>query len=137
MPSECGPDAGMLSVARLSRDVRRYLAENDAHFAFRWVCQAICDFRALADDADRERFLAGEPDTGDVRWDALIAGVAEREARRAGLSPPRWTAETRYILDQWWFLSPTDSLRAYSLLHTPAELAIRNVYVDERSLESV
>ena len=75
--------------------------------------------------------------TGDERWDALVGGLVERAAHRAGVRTPVWTASASRFLDRWWFLTPYRSLHASALVETPAELANRGVFVHESSLHSV
>jgi hypothetical protein len=67
----------------------------------------------------------------------MLAAVAEREARRSGHAIPAWVYDNTFVLSPWWFLSPTESLRAYSLQHSAPEFAIRNIFIDAASLESV
>lgn len=109
----------------------------DQNFLVRMVAQAISDYRALTTESDRGRFLARPISTGDRRWDAMLAAVAEREARRSAYPIPEWVYDSAYVLSPWWFLSPTDSLRAYSLQHSAPEFAVRNIFIDAASLESV
>lgn len=75
--------------------------------------------------------------TGDRRWDALVAGVVERAAHRAGVRTPAWTASPERFLDTWWFVSPYPALHASALVDAPAELANRGVFLHAGSLESV
>jgi hypothetical protein len=50
------------------------------------------------------------PPTGDERWDALLAAVAEHLAAQHDLAPPEW-AETR-VLQQPWFPAELETQRA-------------------------
>jgi transcriptional regulator with XRE-family HTH domain len=103
----------------------------------RLVAQALSDFRSLTQPHDRRFFLREPASTGDSRWDALLASVAAREARRAGMPIPRWTTVDTRFLDKAWFPTETPSLRAIAFEASPAEFAIRNVYLDPAELESV
>lgn len=103
----------------------------------RLVAQAVSDFRSLAQPHDRRLFLREPSSTGDSRWDALLAAVAATEARRAGMPIPRWTTEAPRFLDTAWFPTETPSLRAIAFEASPAEFAMRNVYLDPAELESV
>ncbi len=70
--------------------------------------------------------------TGDRRFDALPAGLAEHEAREAGHAPPEWTMRSSVVLDPPWHVSPylhamaeagsPDPLRARGVLITAADL---------------
>lgn len=103
----------------------------------RIVAQAISDFRSLTQPHDQRFFLREPQSTGDTRWDALLAGVAAREARRAGMPIPLWTTDDSRFLDKPWFPTETLSLRAIAFEASPADLAIRNVYLDPAEVESV
>lgn len=93
---------------------------------------------ALAPRPQLEAVISSDPgSTGDHRWDALVAGLVERAAHRAGLRTPVWTAAPERFLETWWFVSPHRSLHASALVHAPAELANRGVFVHADSLESV
>jgi hypothetical protein len=109
----------------------------DQNFLLRMVAQAISDYRVLTTGNDWDRFLARPTTTGDRRWDAMLAAVAEHEARRSMHPIPDWVYDNSYVLSPWWFLSPTETLRAYSLQHSAPEFAIRNIFIDAASLESV
>ena len=126
-----------LTIPRLAADVRRYLKEGDRSMALRWVAQAVQDVRSLSDHRDLAVFFARPWSTGSRQWDALIAGVAEREARRAGIEAPEWTRSPLFRLRRMWFVTEVEGLHAYALAHTPPELAIRGVFLDETELESV
>ncbi|WP_369373211.1 hypothetical protein AB1046_05615 [Promicromonospora sp. Populi] len=128
-----------MTLGSLAEVIRSELAElrPDQNFLLRMVAQAINDFRALRTPQDRDQFLYRPESTGDRRWDAMLAAVAEREARRSGHAIPEWVYDNAFVLSPWWFLSPTESLRAYSLQHSAPEFAIRNIFIDAASLESV
>ncbi len=115
------------------------LVRGDASLSpiLRTIAQAVSDFRSLHHPHDQRYFLRQPPTTGDIRWDALLAGVADREARSAGVSVPVWTKDDAYFLDEAWFVTEVPGLRAMIFRDTPAELALRNVYLDPRELESV
>lgn len=111
--------------------------KNDQAYMIRMIAQAMTDFRALVTSRDQERFMTEPSGTGSTRWDAMISAMAEREARLAGIKIPEWVYSQKFILKPWWFLSPTESLRAYSFQHSAPEFAHRNVYIDAASLESI
>lgn len=57
--------------------IRRAFIEHDLHHAFRLVAW-FCDDIRKADKAVVAEVVAAEPEsTGDHRWDAMLAGVAE------------------------------------------------------------
>jgi hypothetical protein len=128
-----------MTLGSLADVVRSELAGPgpDQNFLLRMAAQAISDYRSLRTAADQDRFLQRPDSTADRRWDAMLAAIAEREARQSGTEIPEWVYDNAYVLSPWWFLSPTESLRAYSLQHTAPEFAIRNIFIDAASLESV
>ena len=103
----------------------------------RVIAQAMSDFRSLTQPHDQRFFLREPQSTGNTQWDALLAGVAAREARRAGLPIPRWTMASTRFLDRPWFPTEVPNLRAMAFEASPADFAIRNVYLDPTELESV
>lgn len=72
--------------------------------------------------------------TGDPRWDALVGALAEHLAFHHDLAYPAWAEEPDRFLDRWWFPSNTPSTRAGAIVHAPAALARRGVFVERRDL---
>jgi transcriptional regulator with XRE-family HTH domain len=133
---ETGP---LETLQSLAEDIRQSLATEHESLSsrLRLIAQGISDFRSLTHPHDQRFFLREPASTGDRRWDALLAGVAAREARRAGLAIPRWTTAPTKFCDRAWFPTETPSLRAMAFAASPADWAIRNVYLDPAELESV
>jgi predicted transcriptional regulator len=127
------------TLQSLADDIRHSLGTEHESLStrLRMVGQGISDFRSLTQAHDQRFFLREPASTGDPRWDALLAGVAAREARRAGLPIPRWTSAPTRFCDRAWFPTETPSLRAMAFAASPADFAIRNVYLDPAELESV
>ena len=106
----------------------------------RLIIQASDDFGLLTDDASRWAFLAEPPLTGDVRLDAMLAGLAVHLCRLAGMHrTPAWTRKPDRYLDRfWWFgLEDTSTLRAYVYQRTPSCMRARGVLFNAEELESV
>lgn len=122
-----------------SRSIKEDLISPQGNLStrLRLIAQGITDFRSLTQPHDQRFFLREPESTGDLRWDALLAGVAAREARKAGLPIPRWTQTPTRFCDRPWFPTETPSLRATAFAASPADLAIRNVYLDPAELESI
>lgn len=119
----------------LAQDLRE--ERPDLSACIRLVAQAISDFRRLRYARDRRTFLRQPPTTGDGRWDALVAAVAAREARLSGMDVPVWSEKAEFFLDQAWFVTQSPGLRALAFVESPADFALRNVYLDPAELESV
>jgi hypothetical protein len=127
----------MQTIGETARQIRRCLAAGDEHEALRWVAQFVAVFER-ASPADRSGLVADEPpSTGDHRWDAMLAGVAEQLCFSHELAVPAWSLHPSRFLDQWWFVTPYRSLHASAFAATPAALANRGVFIHGASLESV
>jgi transcriptional regulator with XRE-family HTH domain len=123
--------------------VRQSLSGGDTNDALRHVIQFLDDVRG-ADAAVVWRSMRVEPDTtGDRRWDALLAGVAEYTSRRSRIPVPGWAAAPGRFLKRFWFViedllgRPAPGLAAMAFADSPPELANRGVFLDRSSLESV
>ena len=84
---------------------------------------------------DRAAFFAEPSTTGDLRWDAMIAGNTEDLAFRGDFPPPDWSRG--HALPQFWFVGSTPSLAAYAFARSPFSLQVRGVMVDPADLEAV
>lgn len=94
--------------------------------------------RAADEDGHPVRLLvAAEPaPTGEERFDALLAAVAEDLCVHAGIPPPGWVHEDSRFLDGLWWVSDLPSARAAALVHTPASYRRRGVMLDRHDLEA-
>ena len=113
---------------------RRGLSDGDV---VRACAQFSDDFRHLDTPLDRRAALGTPEPTGNRRVDCLIAGLADYEARRAGVPTPAWAVSTRYTLFPSWFLVPRDGLKAWVMAQTPPEFEARGVFLDPRDLDSI
>lgn len=127
------------TLQSLAEDIRHSVATEHESLStrLRLIAQGISDFRSLTHAHDQRFFLREPSSTGDSRWDALLAGVAARAARGADLPIPRWTSAPTRFCDRAWFPTETPSLRAMAFAASPADFAIRNVYLDPAELESL
>ncbi|MDG4832762.1 hypothetical protein O7627_26160 [Solwaraspora sp. WMMD1047] len=81
----------------------------------------------------RVGLLQDEPGpTGDARWDALLAALAEHLLAQADLAPPTW-AETR-VLRRAWFPAELAIHRADALAWAPAGFRKHGVYLSVHDL---
>lgn len=117
-----------------------YLRDNPT-FSLNEVVRACAqfsnDFRGLTDPNEQEFALGAPERIGRAHLDALVAGLADFEAWRAGIPAPAWTVSSRYSMFPSWFAVPTDGLKAWVMLHTPPQFSVRGVFIDARDLESV
>jgi transcriptional regulator with XRE-family HTH domain len=101
----------------------------------RIVRELVSNVSELDADADYAAFFAVPSTTGDPRWDAMLAGVTEDAALRAGRTPPPWTVG--HALDRFWFVGSLPGMNAWVLAHSRPSLRVRGVIVDPDSLQSV
>jgi hypothetical protein len=79
--------------------------------------------------------LEDEPSpTGDERWDALLAALAEHLAAGHDVAPPQW-AELR-VLRRPWFPAELEVQRAEALVWAPAAFRKHGVYLSAWDLEA-
>lgn len=130
--------AGRTTAAAAGRGVAAALAgAADEQEALRWVLQLVADAEAV-DAETLALMLAEEPEpTGSARFDALLGGVVAHLARSARIPAPPWVNGPDRFLDEWWFVSGVASLHASALVQSPAELAIRGVFVCDGALDRV
>ena len=76
------------------------------------------------------------PQTGDSRYDALLAAIAEHLTSRYGSPGPLWSCTVeRFLVDEGpWWISPLPSARAHAMLWTPASFRRRGIYLDRHDL---
>lgn len=74
-----------------------------------------------ADQSTRETMIRDvPPETGDKKYDAYLAALAEYFASRYGLSVPSWVYSPDRFLDRFWFPTSCKSLHAMALVQSPA-----------------
>ncbi|HTU74669.1 MAG TPA: hypothetical protein VMG38_14230 [Trebonia sp.] len=102
----------------------------------RWklVWEFLEDYRWEPSDAQPSLLADEPPPTGDERWDALLAAVAEHLAAKGDLAPPDW-AELR-VLRRPWFPAQLRVQRADALVHAPAAFRKHGVYLSAADLEA-
>jgi hypothetical protein len=114
-------------AARLSR-----AADDGTRWKLVW--EFLEEYRWEPSDA-QPSLLAGEPpSTGDERWDALLAALAEHLAAKDDLAPPDWV-ELR-VLRRPWFPAQLRVQRADALVHAPAAFRKHGVYLSAADLEA-
>jgi transcriptional regulator with XRE-family HTH domain len=67
--------------------------------------------------------------TGDARFDAALAGVAEFFAREGEVQTPSWVDAPSRFVEPWWFVASKPAFDAYTLAHTPAVFARHGVFI--------
>lgn len=139
-------EAGRMAVPALDRtadEVRASLKAGESGEALRHVIQFLDDIGGADRAAVRQAVCVEPDDTGDERWDALLAGMAEYVGNRVGLPAPGWANVPERLLRKPWSVvediigRPSPGLAMLSFASSPRELANRGVFIDRTSLESV
>lgn len=87
------------------------------------------DFRGSSRPGQLALIAEEPPPTGDTRFDAALAGVAEYFAAEGGLAVPTWTDGPGRFVEPWWFVTDRPAFHAYVLANTPAVLARHGVFL--------
>lgn len=83
----------------------------------------------------RRTLIETEPaTTGDARWDALLAGIAEWLAAQDTSPPPPWTAMPERTLNEPWSPHHLASLRHLAADNAPPEIRRHGVLIDPYDL---
>jgi transcriptional regulator with XRE-family HTH domain len=129
--------SGAASLAELAVVVRGDLATSREGDALRLLFGFADDFRASSRPGRLS--LTGEepPPTGDRRFDAALAGLAEFLAAEAGLPAPPWVNAPGRFAEPFWFVARQPAFHAYVLAHTPAALLRHGVLMAREVLDRV
>jgi transcriptional regulator with XRE-family HTH domain len=128
---------GSASLAELAETIGRDLREGHERDALRLIFGFADDFRGSSRPG-RIALLAQEPPlTGDVRFDAALAGIAELFASEAGIGAPPWVNGPGRFAEPWWFVASRPAFHAYTLAHTPALLARHGVFMAREVFDRV
>jgi transcriptional regulator with XRE-family HTH domain len=132
LPSYCGP------VWEAAAHIRIALQEvGPGDRAFRRVIQ-LSDDLAREGGAVRVALAVTEPaPIGDIRWDALVAGVVDYWLTVDNLPRPDWLDDPRFTLSDPWTLEPVPSLQDDARRRTPTAIRRHGVFLAKSELESV
>jgi hypothetical protein len=120
-----------MSLVELARFIA---AEPDFDMRWRLVVEFLKEYHQEP-GGTRQRLLTAVPEsTGDERWDVLLAGLAEHLAMRDGKDAPGWAASRG--LRRFWFPFDTPGARAQALVHAPAALRRRGVFVADYEIDA-
>jgi transcriptional regulator with XRE-family HTH domain len=120
---------GAASLADLSRTIEQDLADGREMDALRLLFGFADDFRGSSRPGAIE-LIAQEPAaTGDTRFDAALAGVAEFFAAERGIRAPAWVDQPERFVEPLWFVASRPEFDAYTLAHAPASFARHGVLI--------
>lgn len=120
---------GAASLRELAEQIRGDVERGADRDALRLIFGFADDFRASSRAGKLALIEQEPPTTGDARFDAALAGVAEHFAREAGIAAPAWAQKPSRCVEPWWFVSSRPELDAYTLAHTPAVFARHGVFI--------
>jgi hypothetical protein len=95
----------------------------------RLCLQFVDDFREADADVRATLLRARPATTGDARWDAFIAALAEHLAYHHDLPTPSWTDRKERFLLRWWFPTDLPSVKAAALAESPAAFRRHGVFI--------
>jgi transcriptional regulator with XRE-family HTH domain len=128
---------GAASLAELSQTIRDDLQRDREGDAVRLLYGFADDFRGSSRPGQIS-LLRDEPQgTGDARFDAALAGIAELFAAEGAIPAPGWVNGADRFVEPWWFIASRPAFHAYTLANTPAVLARHGVFVAREVFDRV
>jgi transcriptional regulator with XRE-family HTH domain len=128
---------GASSLAELAPTIADDLGEGRERDATRLLFAFADDFRGSS-RAGQIALIHDEPaSTGDLRFDAALAGVAELFAGESSIAAPPWVQGPTRFVEPWWFVASRRAFDAYTLAHTPAALARHGVFIAREVFDRV
>jgi hypothetical protein len=116
-------------------DLARFVAaERDFNSRWRLVVEFLKEYHQEPAGVRSGLLKEAPRSTGDERWDALFAGLAEHLAMRDGEAAPVWSASRG--LRRFWFPFDTPGARAQALVHAPAAFRRRGVFVADYEIDA-
>jgi transcriptional regulator with XRE-family HTH domain len=120
---------GATSLGALGQSIGDDLEQGRERDALRLLFGFADDFRGSSRPG-RVALLRDEPPgTGDARFDAALAGVAELFAAEGAIAAPAWVNGASRFVEPWWFVASRPAFHAYTLAHTPVMLARHGVFM--------
>jgi transcriptional regulator with XRE-family HTH domain len=128
---------GAASLAELAPTIADDLKAGNERDAERLLFGFADDFRGSSRPGRIALIHDEPPTTGDVRFDAALAGVAELFAAEGAIPAPAWVNGPSRFVEPWWFLASRPAFHAYTLAHTPAVLARHGVFIAREVFDRV
>ena len=112
-------------------ETKRLIEQEPQHWRVH-LMDFVDDFRRRKDP----RAMAEPFDLSDERTDALLAATAESLCDEVGLVPPAWLAQVPDCRRPY-FVGGFESLKAISVVESPARFRLRKIFVLENFLSRV
>jgi transcriptional regulator with XRE-family HTH domain len=120
---------GSTTLAELSSTIEQDLLDGREQDALRLLFGFSDDFRG-SPRPGAIGLIAQEPAaTGDARFDAALAGVAEFFATERGVLAPAWVDGPGRFVEPLWFIASRPEFNAYTLASTPAAFLRHGVLI--------
>jgi hypothetical protein len=120
---------GAALLAELAQTIQEDLKQGHERDALRLLFGFADDFRGSSRPGRIALLRDGPPGTGDPRFDAALAGVAELFAAEGAISAPAWVNDSERFVEPWWFVASRPAFHAYTLANTPAVFARHGVFI--------
>jgi transcriptional regulator with XRE-family HTH domain len=120
---------GAASLAEIAKTIERDPQNDHERDAARLLFGFADDFRGSSRPGWVVLLAEEPPPTGDTRFDAALAGLAELFAAEAGIPAPTWVNGASRFVEPWWFVASRPAFHAYTLAHTPAVMARHGVFM--------
>jgi transcriptional regulator with XRE-family HTH domain len=128
---------GAASLAELAVPIAADLRDKRESDAIRLLFGFADDFRGSSRPGRIALIGEEPPPTGDPRFDAALAGIAELFAAEGTIPAAPWVDEPARFVEPWWFLASRPAFHAYTLAHTPAVLARHGVFMAREVFDRV
>jgi len=120
---------GAASLSELAQIIEQDLEQGHEQDALRLLFGFADDFRGSSRPGGIA-LMADEPaSTGDARFDAALAGLAEFFAAEGTIPAPAWVDGVDRFVEPWWFVASRPAFHAYTLANTPAVFARHGVFI--------
>ena len=120
---------GAAALADLAPTIADDLSADEEQNAIRVLFGVADDFRGSPRPGKIALIAAEPPPTGDRRFDAALAGVAEFFAAEGDIDVPDWVEREQRFVEPWWFVASRPAFHAYTLANTPAAFARHGVFI--------
>ncbi len=101
-------------------------ADDDQH-RWRLVAELLEEYRHEPAVQRTSLLEAEPPSTGDERWDAFLAALAEHLCARDDRGAPAWAATRRLAV--FWFPFDTAAARVDAVVHAPVAFRSRGIFI--------
>lgn len=126
---------GAASLAELAPTIEQDLEKGREQDALRLLFGFADDFRGSSRPGAIELIAEKPPATGDSRFDAALAGVAEFFATERGIPIPPWVDQPDRFVEPLWFVTSRPEFDAYTLANTPAVFTRHGVLIAREVFE--